>query len=103
MDDFMHLDSSKVYYDTITENLTSASVFPLSKKLIKSKPLVNNREIEKLDLINNELIIEYKKNNVIRNPKNIKNLTQFVICVNKKPIFNGYFLLVLEDLNVILI
>ncbi|SEQ10650.1 hypothetical protein [Flavobacterium urocaniciphilum] len=89
--DYPTIDTSKAYFDTIKNIFTYASDFPLSKNKIKKNPIIKNNHIQKYDLINNNLQLNYIEDLKIRNHSEIYNLTQFVICVNKEPTFNGYF------------
>ena len=69
-----------------------AGKFEVKTSDINEKPLVEDDEIISLNLKNNQLALNEKGDEKVKRikPDNIKG-TQFVICVNKKPVLTGYF------------
>ena len=79
-------------YDTIHEEFIYAGKFDAKESQLEESPLVNDDEIVNLDIINHSLKIKKSGAKKIYDLKvNMRYGHQFVITINKKPIFTGYF------------
>ncbi len=88
---FGRYDNYFISYDTIKKDFIFLGDFEVKKEDLEEKPFITNDEI---------LGFDFKKSNVVVSgnsyykfsDKRIGNLAQFVICINKEPVINGYFL-----------
>lgn len=80
--------------DTINNDIIFAGAFNANDEDLDVKPLINSNEILMFDFTSSKIIM---KESVV---KKIKDLDwkmgddfgrQFVLCINKKPVLNGYF------------
>lgn len=88
---FGRYDNYFVSYDTIKKDFIYLGEFELKKEDLEDEPFITNDEILGFDFEKSNVIVSgssyYKFSD-----KRIRNLSQFVICINKEPVINGYFL-----------
>ena len=86
---FGRYDYFFVSYDTINKKPIYLGEFEVKKEDLEEEPFITNDEILGFDFEKSELVINNKATNRIS--KEIKELQQFVVCVNNKPQIKGYF------------
>lgn len=86
---FGRYDYFFVSYDTINQRPIYLGEFDVQKEDLEPEPFIKNCEIIGFDFEKSELVINNKATNRIS--EEIKELQQFVICVNNKPQIKGYF------------
>lgn len=84
--------SKTANYDTINKEFIYAGKFEVTSNQIDSIPFISNSEIKSLDTVHSKIqfsgtVLE----KILKIKPNTKTGVQFVICLNKKPIFTGYF------------
>jgi hypothetical protein len=88
---FGRYDHFFVSYDTISKDFVFLGEFDIRRENLKEEPFITNDEILGFDFEKSNVVVSgnsyYKFSD-----KRIGNLNQFVICINKKPVINGYFL-----------
>lgn len=88
---FGRYDDYFVSYDTIKKDFIFLGDFEVKKEDLEEKPFITNDEILGFDFEKSNVVVSgnsyYKFSD-----KRIGNLAQFVICINKEPVINGYFL-----------
>ncbi len=77
--------------DTINNQIIFGGEFEVSNKYLNRKPFIEMNEIISLDTLNGEIMFSEKGSSKLNNLKTNMKGVQFVICLNKKIIFTGYF------------
>ncbi|MGV7105853.1 hypothetical protein [Flavobacterium sp. U410] len=83
-----------IKFDTVHNDIIFAGAFDIEDGDLEKTPLINDDEILKFDFNTSQIFMTGSVVNKIKNLDwKMKNNfgRQFVLCINKKPILNGYF------------
>jgi len=88
---FGRYDNYFVSYDTIKKDFIFLGDFEVKKEDLEEEPFITNDEILGFDFEKSNVVVSGKSYYKFSD-KRIENLAQFMICINKEPVINGYFL-----------